>query len=225
MSKSAAAAKLDTRDVTSPHYDTLAAKIARKEAVVAVIGLGYVGLPLILGFADAGFPVLGLDVDPDKITKLRAKQSYIKHITAESVASAMDKGKFTVESDLSHVSRADAVIICLPTPLTKHRDPDLSYVEATSRAIAEHLRPGQLVVLESTTYPGTTDDVVKVILEKTGLKSGTDFFIGFSPEREDPGNQHYNTATIPKVVAGDGPDALELMTDFYGAAVKTVVPV
>jgi len=113
----------------------------------------------------------------------------------------------------------------VPTPLTKHRDPDLSYVEATSRAIAEHLRPGQLVVLESTTYPGTTDDVVKVILEKTGLKSGTDFFIGFSPEREDPGNQHYNTATIPKVVAGDGPDALELMTDFYGAAVKTVVPV
>ncbi len=205
--------------------ETLAKKIADKSAVVAVIGLGYVGLPLILGFADAGFPVLGLDVDPEKIRKLRAGESYIKHITSESVAAAVGKGKFTVESDLTHVSKADAIIICLPTPLTKHRDPDLSYIEQTSEVIAPHIRRGQIVILESTTWPGTTREVMIPILEKgSNLKSRSDFFAAFSPEREDPGNPKFNTHTIPKVVGGDGADATALADALYrGFIHKTVV--
>ncbi len=203
----------------------LSAKIKDRTARAGIIGLGYVGLPLAMAIARSGFPVTGFDIDPKKIVALDARKSYIDAVTDEALSAEITAGRFGATTEFAGLKQCDIIVICVPTPLTKHRDPDLSYVEATSRAIAEHLRPGQLVVLESTTYPGTTDDVVKVILEKTGLKSGTDFFIGFSPEREDPGNQHYNTATIPKVVAGDGPDALELMTDFYGAAVKTVVPV
>lgn len=203
----------------------LSAKIKDRTARAGIIGLGYVGLPLAMAIARSGFPVTGFDIDPKKIVALDARKSYIDAVTDEALSAEITAGRFGATTEFAGLKQCDVIVICVPTPLTKHRDPDLSYVEATSRAIAEHLRPGQLVVLESTTYPGTTDDVVKVILEKTGLKSGTDFFIGFSPEREDPGNQHYNTATIPKVVAGDGPDALELMTDFYGAAVKTVVPV
>ena len=203
----------------------LSAKIKDRTARAGIIGLGCVGLPLAMAIARSGFPVTGFDIDPKKIVALDARKSYIDAVTDEALSAEITAGRFGATTEFAGLKQCDVIVICVPTPLTKHRDPDLSYVEATSRAIAEHLRPGQLVVLESTTYPGTTDDVVKVILEKTGLKSGTDFFIGFSPEREDPGNQHYNTATIPKVVAGDGPDALELMTDFYGAAVKTVVPV
>ncbi|QRM47092.1 nucleotide sugar dehydrogenase (plasmid) [Rhizobium sp. BG4] len=203
----------------------LSAKIKDRTARAGIIGLGYVGLPLAMAIARSGFPVTGFDIDPKKIVALDARKSYIDAVTDEALSAEITAGRFGATTEFAGLKQCDVIVICVPTPLTKHRDPDLSYVEATSRAIAEHLRPGQLVVLESTTYPGTTDDVVKVILEKTGLKSGTDFFIGFSPEREDPGNQHYNTATIPKVVAGDGPDALELMTDFYSAAVKTVVPV
>ncbi|WP_413711616.1 nucleotide sugar dehydrogenase [Rhizobium sp. Rhizsp82] len=203
----------------------LSAKIKDRTARAGIIGLGYVGLPLAMAIARSGFPVSGFDIDPKKIVALDARKSYIDAVTDDALSAEIAAGRFGATTEFAGLKQCDIIVICVPTPLTKHRDPDLSYVEATSRAIAEHLRPGQLVVLESTTYPGTTDDVVKVILEKTGLKSGTDFFIGFSPEREDPGNQHYNTATIPKVVAGDGPDALELMTDFYGAAVKTVVPV
>ncbi len=203
----------------------LSAKIKDRTARAGIIGLGYVGLPLAMAIARSGFPVTGFDIDPKKIVALDARKSHIDAVTDEALSAEITAGRFGATTEFAGLKQCDIIVICVPTPLTKHRDPDLSYVEATSRAIAEHLRPGQLVVLESTTYPGTTDDVVKVILEKTGLKSGTDFFIGFSPEREDPGNQHYNTATIPKVVAGDGPDALELMTDFYGAAVKTVVPV
>lgn len=203
----------------------LSAKIKDRTARAGIIGLGYVGLPLAMAIARSGFPVTGFDIDPKKIVALDARKSYIDAVTDEALSAEITVGRFGATTDFAGLKQCDVIVICVPTPLTKHRDPDLSYVEATSRAIAEHLRPGQLVVLESTTYPGTTDDVVKVILEKTGLKSGADFFIGFSPEREDPGNQHYNTATIPKVVAGDGSDALELMTDFYGAAVKTVVPV
>jgi len=203
----------------------LSAKIKDRTASTGIIGLGYVGLPLAMAIARTGFPVTGFDIDPKKIVALNARESYIDAVTDEALGVEIDAGRFGATTEFAGLKQCDVIVICVPTPLTKHRDPDLSYVEATSRAIAEHLRPGQLVVLESTTYPGTTDDVVKVILEKTGLKSGSDFFIGFSPEREDPGNQHYHTATIPKVVAGDGSDALELMKDFYGAAVKTVVPV
>ncbi|KRB51385.1 UDP-N-acetyl-D-glucosamine dehydrogenase [Rhizobium sp. Root708] len=210
---------------SSPMFDALFRKIETREARAGVIGLGYVGLPLAMAIARSGFPVIGFDIDPGKIVAIDARRSYIDAVSSDDLAKEMAAARFSATTDFAGLASCDVIIICVPTPLTKHRDPDLSFVEATSREIAAHLRGGQLVVLESTTYPGTTDDVVKVILEKTGLKSGTDFFIGFSPEREDPGNHHFNTATIPKVVAGDGQNALALMTEFYGAAVKTVVPV
>jgi UDP-N-acetyl-D-glucosamine dehydrogenase len=210
---------------TSPVFDVLSEKIATRTARAGIIGLGYVGLPLAMAIARSGFPVTGFDVDPNKIVAIEARRSYIDAVTSADMQTEIDAGRFTATSELAGLADCDVIVICVPTPLTKHRDPDLSFVEATSRSIAQHLREGQLIVLESTTYPGTTDDVVKVILEKTGMRSGKEFFVGFSPEREDPGNQHYHTATIPKVVAGDGAEALELMKGFYGAAVKTVVPV
>ena len=210
---------------SSSTYDVLSNKIETRNARAGVIGLGYVGLPLAIAIARSGFAVTGFDIDPNKIVSLEARRSYIDAVASDDLAAEIDGQRFSATTDFAGLAACDIIVICVPTPLTRHRDPDLSFVEATSRSIAEHLRAGQLVVLESTTYPGTTDDVVKVILEKTGLKSGRDFFIGFSPEREDPGNQHYHTATIPKVVAGDGAEALALMKSFYGAAVKTVVPV
>lgn len=206
-------------------FSVLSAKLESRSARAGVIGLGYVGLPLAIAIARSGFAVTGFDIDPNKIVALDARRSYIDAVTAEALTAEAEAGRFSATTDFAGLKACDVIVICVPTPLTKHRDPDLSYVEATSRSIADHLRPGQLVVLESTTYPGTTDDVVKVILETTGLKSGVDFFVGFSPEREDPGNQHYHTATIPKIVAGDGGHALELMKAFYGAVVKTIVPV
>lgn len=210
---------------SSSTYDVLSNKIETRNARAGVIGLGYVGLPLAIAIARSGFAVIGFDIDPNKIVSLDARRSYIDAVASDDLAAEIDGQRFSATTDFAGLAACDVIVICVPTPLTRHRDPDLSFVEATSRSIAAHLRAGQLVVLESTTYPGTTDDVVKVILEKTGLKSGRDFFIGFSPEREDPGNQHYHTATIPKVVAGDGAEALALMKSFYGAAVKTVVPV
>lgn len=209
----------------SPIFDALLNKIETRTARAGIIGLGYVGLPLAMAIARSGFPVTGFDIDPKKIASLDARRSYIDAVRSTDLSIEIDAGRFSSTTDFMDLAACDVIVICVPTPLTKHRDPDLSFVEATSRSIAEHLRPGQLVVLESTTYPGTTDDIVKVILETTGLVSGVDFFVGFSPEREDPGNLHYHTATIPKVVAGDGADALQLMKSFYGAAVKTVVPV
>jgi UDP-N-acetyl-D-glucosamine dehydrogenase len=211
--------------LSSPVFDELSKKIETRAARAGIIGLGYVGLPLAMAIARSGFPVTGFDVDPKKIVAIEERRSYIDAVTSADLQTEIDAGRFAATTEFASLADCDVIIICVPTPLTKHRDPDLSFVETTSRSIAEHLRPGQLVVLESTTYPGTTDDVVKVILEKTGLRSGQDFFVGFSPEREDPGNQHFNTATIPKVVAGDGAEALSLMKSFYGAAVKTVVPV
>ena len=202
----------------------LARKIESREAVVAVIGLGYVGLPLILGFADANFPVLGLDVDQNKIKNLKAGKSYVKHIPSEAVAAAIGKGKFETSASLADVAKADAVIICLPTPLTKQRDPDLSYIENTAKAIAPHLKRGQIIILESTTWPGTTTEVMIPLLEASGLKSGEDFFTAFSPEREDPGNKNYNTRSIPKVVGGHGTHATKLADALYASFIdKTVV--
>lgn len=210
---------------SSTIFDALLNKIETRTARAGIIGLGYVGLPLAIAIARSGFAVTGFDIDPKKIVSLEARRSYIDAVTGTDLSIEIEAGRFSATTEFAALSACDVIVICVPTPLTKHRDPDLSFVEATSHSIAKHLRTGQLVVLESTTYPGTTDDIVKVILEKTGLVSGVDFFVGFSPEREDPGNQHYHTATIPKVVAGDGVDALELMKCFYGAAVKTVVPV
>lgn len=208
----------------SPFSD-LSGKIETRQAQAGVIGLGYVGLPLAITLAHSGFSVTGFDIDPGKIVALDAGRSYIEAVTDAALATEAAAGRFRSTSDFAELAQCDVIIICVPTPLTKHRDPDLSFVEATSRSIAASLRPGQLVVLESTTYPGTTDDIVKTILEETGFKSGTDFFLGFSPEREDPGNRDFQTATIPKIVAGDGEEASKLMQAFYGAAVKTVVPV
>lgn len=206
-------------------FSDLFEKIATRQARAGVIGLGYVGLPLAITLGRSGFAVTGFDIDPGKIIELDAGRSYIEAVSDEALATETKGGRFRSTTDFGELAACDVIIICVPTPLTKHRDPDLSFVEATSRSIAATLRQGQLIVLESTTYPGTTDDVVKPILEEAGLRSGTDFFLGFSPEREDPGNRDFQTSTIPKIVAGDGEEALKLVQAFYSVAVKTVVPV
>ncbi|ACP22682.1 putative UDP-glucose/GDP-mannose dehydrogenase (plasmid) [Sinorhizobium fredii NGR234] len=217
-------AKLETI-LTSPHHDRLLESISARTASIGVIGLGYVGLPLAIAVARSGFPVIGFDIDPAKIVALDGGRSYIEAVSNDALAREAAAGRFHSTTDFTGLGGCDVIVICVPTPLTKHRDPDLSFVEKTSRSIAASLRPGQLVVLESTTYPGTTDGIVRSILEETGLKSGEDFFLGFSPEREDPGNRNFETASIPKVVAGDGPRAAALMERFYAAVVETVVPV
>jgi UDP-N-acetyl-D-glucosamine dehydrogenase len=192
---------------------------------VAVIGLGYVGLPLCLAFARAGSRVLGIDTDPAKTDSLNNGASYIKHISNDAVAGAVASGHFKATTDFSALSSAKAVLICVPTPLTANRVPDLSYVEATAHSIAAHLRRGQLVVLESTTYPGTTDELVRTILETaSGLKAGADFHLAFSPEREDPGNP-LAIHEIPKVVGGLTPACCDRAAALYGTIVKLVVPV
>lgn len=199
--------------------------IQSRTAKAGVIGLGYVGLPLAMSMAKAGFTVTGFDIDPSKMTAIEAGESYIEAVSSPVLQAETAAGRFAATCDFSKLADCDVIAICVPTPLTRQRDPDLSYVEKTCRKIAETLRAGQLVVLESTTWPGTTEEVMKPILQQTGLVAGEDFFLGFSPEREDPGNRDFATSTIPKVVAGDGADARELMIAFYGAVVKTVVPV
>jgi UDP-N-acetyl-D-glucosamine dehydrogenase len=201
----------------------LVARYHDRTAVVAIIGLGYVGLPLAKAITEAGFKVIGLDIDPQKIAMLRAGQTYIRHFPADVLSRAIGAGRFYPTTDFSDLSEADAILICVPTPLTSHREPDLTYVEATAEAIRPILQNGQLIVLESTTYPGTTRDVLKPILEKSNLTSGKDFFIAFSPEREDPGNIEFSTTTIPKVIGGDGPEALNLANALYSAFVPRTV--
>ncbi|MEI4488534.1 nucleotide sugar dehydrogenase [Frigidibacter sp. MR17.14] len=203
----------------------LLARIEAREARAGVIGLGYVGLPLAMTLTTAGYPVTGFDIDPAKITAIEAGESYIEAVDPAKLAAAVAAGRFAATCDFARLAECDVIAICVPTPLSPHRDPDLSYVERTAEAIAATLRPGQMVVLESTTWPGTTDTVLRPILERSGLVSGRDFFLGFSPEREDPGNRSFATATIPKVVAGDGAAAGQLIAAFYGAALERVVPV
>ena len=198
--------------------------LASERATVGVIGLGYVGLPLSLTMADAGKQVVGLDVDAAKVEALTRGESYIRHVSAEHIASRVGT-KIRPTTDFAALESCDAILICVPTPLTEGREPDLSYVEGTARSIAEHLRPGQLVVLESTTYPGTTDEVVRPILEKKGGKVGKDFFLAFSPEREDPGNARFNTRTIPKLVGGVTPQCGELAAALYESFLDRVVRV
>jgi UDP-N-acetyl-D-mannosaminuronate dehydrogenase/intein/homing endonuclease len=205
-------------------YASLLAKIQQRRAQVGIIGLGYVGLPLARAFALGGYPVLGFDVDPVKIEKLARGQSYIGHLGEPVVREMAAKG-FRATADFGRLGEPDAVIICVPTPLTETREPDLSYIVKSAQAIAARLRRGQLVVLESTTYPGTTRDVVQPILEARGLKAGTDFFLAFSPEREDPGNPSFSAPTIPKVVGGLEPRSLELAATLYGQVVVKVVRV
>jgi UDP-N-acetyl-D-glucosamine dehydrogenase len=205
--------------------ESLIGRFAGRTASVGIIGLGYVGLPLADAICRRGFRVIGFDIDPAKVETLRAGRSYIQHVGESAVAAMLAESRFEPTSDFARLPEVDAILICVPTPLTRHREPDLSYVESTARAIAPRLRRGQLVVLESTTYPGTTDEVIKPILEQTGLKSGVDFFLAFSPEREDPGNPDFGTAGIPKVVGGDGPEALALAEALYGTLVVRTVPV
>ena len=204
---------------------TLLARYQQRGAVVAVVGLGYVGLPLVKAILGAGFKVVGLDVDQAKVTALEQGRTYIRHLPAEPFSAAIASGRFLATTDFAVLKDADAILICVPTPLTSHREPDLSYVETTTRAIAGHLKAGHLIVLESTTYPGTTNGVMKPILEAQGLRSGRDFFLAYSPEREDPGNPAYSTTAIPKVIGGDGPDALALANALYSAFVPKTVPV
>jgi UDP-N-acetyl-D-glucosamine dehydrogenase len=203
----------------------LRASLDRKEAKIGVIGLGYVGLPLIRAFIASGYTTLGFDIDSSKIEKLRAGQSYIAHIAADWIGRCVLEGRFSPTDDMRRLAEADALLICVPTPLNDSRDPDLTYIESTARQIAASLRPGQLIVLESTTYPGTTRDVVLPILESTGLKVGTDFFLAYSPEREDPGNPRFTAQSIPKVVGGIDPTSRDLAALLYGKAVVQVIPV
>jgi UDP-N-acetyl-D-glucosamine dehydrogenase len=201
------------------------ASFKARQAKVGIIGLGYVGIPLALTAAKAGFSVLGFDIDEPRVQQLNRGESIIKHIPSAAIGEAVAEKRFEATARFDRLHEPDAILICVPTPLTKHREPDLSFVVHTAQAIAPHLRKGQLVVLESTTYPGTTEEVIKPILEATGLKSGEDFFLAFSPEREDPGNPHFGTATIPKVIGGDGPEALALADALYQQLVVRTVPV
>jgi UDP-N-acetyl-D-glucosamine dehydrogenase len=200
-------------------------RIRARKATVGIVGQGYVGLPLALVFCEAGFQVIGFDSDPAKITALTKGESYIKHIGAERVAAAIKGRRFRATGDFSELTNCDAVLICVPTPLGEHREPDLSFVINSTREVAGRLRKGQLVVLESTTYPGTTDEDVLPILETTGLKTPSDFLLAFSPEREDPGNPKFHTKIIPKVVGGVNAPSTEAAVALYAAAVDTVVPV
>ena len=206
-------------------FTTLADRLSDRTATIGVIGLGYVGLPLAAACARAGFRVTGFDIDAAKTSSLNAGISYIDAVTSEELAGHVGDQRFAATTDLAQLRHCDGVVICVPTPLSKHREPDLSYVVQTAQHIATHLVPGQLIVLESTTYPGTTLEVLKPVLEAGGLKSGQDFWLGFSPEREDPGNENFHTGSIPKVVAGDGEQASVLVQAFYGAVVDKVVPV
>ncbi len=193
---------------------------------VAVIGLGYVGLPLALQFAASGIPVLGLDVDLEKPKKLSRGESYLSHIPHASVKEQVKAGMFIASTDFGLISEVEAIIICVPTPLNKNRAPDLSFVLDTGRTIAQHLLRGKLVVLESTTYPGTTEGELRKVMEETsGLEAGRDFNLAFSPEREDPGNPKSKVAVIPKVIGGYTPKCLERAKNLYGRAVQTLVPV
>lgn len=203
----------------------LVEKINSRNFTVGVIGLGYVGLPLMLAFSRTGLSVLGFDLDPEKPQQLMAGKSYFRHLPDEAVAEMVATGRFDATADFSRLAEADALLICVPTPLAHDRTPDVSYVVSTGERIAEYLRPGQLVVLESTTYPGCTREVLLPILEKSGLKCGKEFLLAYSPEREDPGNPAFETSTIPKVVAGHDADALAVSKALYATAIPEIVEV
>ena len=200
-------------------------RIEDRSCLIGIVGLGYVGLPLALAAAKARFRVLGFDINAARVAQLNRGESFVRHIPTEAINAAARDGRFAATADFGRLGEPDAILICVPTPLTRQREPDTSFIEATTRAIAARLRPGQLVVLESTTWPGTTRELVKPLLEAGGLASGTDFFLAFSPEREDPGNADYQTSTIPKVVGGEGVDALALAQALYDRLVVRTVPV
>lgn len=198
-------------------------RITEKESTVGIIGMGYVGLPLAIEFCRAGFHVTGFDIDEEKVRLLNEGKSYIKHIDASQITNCFPS--FQATADFDGLAGMDCIIICVPTPLNKYREPDLSYVLDTTRAIAGHLRSGQLVVLESSTYPGTTDEDMRTILEGTGLRAGADFHLAYSPEREDPNNNSFSMRHIPKVVSGYTPECLEVTAALYGQIIDKVIPV
>lgn len=200
-------------------------KIKDHQATIGVVGLGYVGLPLILEFVEEKFPTLGFDIDPAKVDLLNKGESYIKHIRADRIQKALARKLFRATADFSELSKVDCILVCVPTPLNKNREPDISYIVNTSETISQYLRKGQLVVLESSTYPGTTEEVMRPILEKSGLKCHEDFYLSFSPEREDPNNPKFNTKTIPKVVGANHPLTLELTKTLYDQVIVQTVPV
>jgi len=212
-------------DQISVQAKSLAAAIADCSATIGVIGLGYVGLPLAATVAQAGFNTIGFDIDGDKVKLLNGGTSYIDAVPSSRLAEIVHAKRFRASAQFEDLSACDVIVICVPTPLTRNRDPDLSFVTATARLIAQNIRPRQLVVLASTTFPGTTTEIVKPILEESGMKSGFDFFLGYSPEREDPGNARHQITTIPRIVAGDGADAQCLIIDFFRSVVRTTVPV
>ncbi len=206
--------------------DTLLKKIEDRTYTVGIIGLGYVGLPLMWTFHQNDMPVLGFDIDEKKVENLRNGTPYIKHLGSEMMDKLAKSGKADATTDFIRLKETDAILLCVPTPLDRHREPDMSYVEQTTETVSQYLRKGQLVILESTTWPGTTEELMIPILEKnSGLKAGTDFYVAYSPEREDPGNPNFNTAKIPKVVGGHGEEALKLATAMYDTAIVQTVPV
>jgi UDP-N-acetyl-D-glucosamine dehydrogenase len=210
---------------TSVNYkEALVASLKSRSARIGIIGLGYVGLPLTLRFAELGYRVTGFDIDERKVSRLNKGESYIERIRTDAIAAARGNG-FEATTDFSRCGEVDALIICVPTPLNKYREPDLSFVIETTEAIAPHLRRGQVVSLESTTYPGTTEEELRPRIESKGLKVGSDVFLVFSPEREDPSNPDYETKTIPKVCGGTTPACLEVGLALYGQAIEKVVPV
>ncbi len=209
----------------TPELTKLQDKITQKKFLLGIIGLGYVGLPLSLTFLRKDIAVLGFDLDIKKIDMLHAGVSYIKHIPSEKLAGFVQQGKLSATADFSRLNEPDVLLICVPTPLTQNREPDMHYIENTGHAIAKVLRPGQMVILESTTYPGTTVELLLPILENSGLAAGKDFALAYSPEREDPGNPKYTTADIPKVVGGINDESTALAADFYKTGLQSVVEV
>lgn len=207
------------------HRDTFLRRVEDRSLTVGILGLGYVGLPLGLGVLDRGFSVLGFDVDEQKVEALRAGSSYIEHLPSEQVAAAIETGRFDATIDFERLRDPDALLICVPTPLDAHREPDLQYVRKTAEAIAPRLRPGQLVCLESTTYPGTTDELLRSTLDRSGLACGEDYFLAYSPERENPGDVEFHTTAVPKVVGGVGGAAGDMAEAFYGACFAQAVRV
>ncbi|HUF79549.1 MAG TPA: nucleotide sugar dehydrogenase [Burkholderiales bacterium] len=206
------------------HGAALAGKLRDRRAIIAIVGMGYVGLPLMLRFSEVGFGVIGIDIDPAKVTRLNRGESYIEHIKPAAIAAAR-AGGFVATGDFATIRKADAIVICVPTPLNPYREPDLSFVIGTTESLLPHLRAGQLISLESTTYPGTTDEELKPRIEARGLTVGKDVFLVYSPEREDPGNAKYHTRTIPKICGGSTPACLEAGLALYSQAIDKVVPV
>jgi len=200
-------------------------RILRKKALIGIIGMGYVGLPLVLRFCEEGFRVLGFDVDSKKVAQLKRGSSYLKSIPPSRISQFVRNGPLDVTDDFSRLAKPDCIIICVPTPLTEKMEPDLQYIEKTTEAIRDHLRKGQLIILESTSYPGTTEELILPQLESTGLKVGKDFFLAYSPEREDPGSKRFTTSQIPKVVSGVTPSCKKIATALYGQVIQKLVPV